>query len=326
MSTSDDPSNQAHLQEGGAVHHEAHEELHNVGNEGTDALDLSAPGQDEETPSLPPRPESETASIPPNMHERVSAPALQEENESPEVAALRAMFPDFDAAVLQSVLESVGGDQERAIDVLLGMSDPDYVSTAAPAPVHHDLALDEQLARQLALEDQQQAPRARGQSWPHRGDLPYQPRQGTPSHPQQQLNATGTEHGDFQELQATLGRMAESGKRTFSSIVSKAKAKINEYNQQQNQQRSGQPSTSPQNPQWGATSPAPLDRHTATEAYNQDYYAKAREDSRTPPPISLRDNSSYGLTRDYVKGYDAASSESMDHALTTQVAEAMRRR
>lgn len=31
----------------------------------------------------------------------------------------------------QSVLESVNNDQERALDVLLGMSDPEYVSTQA---------------------------------------------------------------------------------------------------------------------------------------------------------------------------------------------------
>lgn len=33
------------------------------------------------------------------------------------------------------MLESVGGDQDRAIDMLLGMSDPEYVSQATPAPV-----------------------------------------------------------------------------------------------------------------------------------------------------------------------------------------------
>jgi hypothetical protein len=32
------------------------------------------------------------------------------------------------------VLQSVGGNQDRAIDALLGMSDPDYRSEA-PAPV-----------------------------------------------------------------------------------------------------------------------------------------------------------------------------------------------
>lgn len=33
-------------------------------------------------------------------------------------------------AYSQSVLESVNYDQDRAIDVLLGMSDPNYVSSA----------------------------------------------------------------------------------------------------------------------------------------------------------------------------------------------------
>ena len=47
----------------------------------------------------------------------------------PKVAALLAMFPDFDISLLQSVLESVAGDQDRAVDVLLGMSDPSYTST-----------------------------------------------------------------------------------------------------------------------------------------------------------------------------------------------------
>jgi hypothetical protein len=32
----------------------------------------------------------------------------------------------------QSVLESVGGDQDSAVDTLLGMSDPEHVSTAIP--------------------------------------------------------------------------------------------------------------------------------------------------------------------------------------------------
>lgn len=34
----------------------------------------------------------------------------------------------------QSVLQSVDGNQERAIDALLGMSDPDYRSEAPPTP------------------------------------------------------------------------------------------------------------------------------------------------------------------------------------------------
>ena len=54
--------------------------------------------------------------------------------------ALQGMFPDFDYAVLQSVLESVGGDQDKAIDILLGMSDPSYSSTAM-ATARDDVAV-----------------------------------------------------------------------------------------------------------------------------------------------------------------------------------------
>ncbi|KAI0066034.1 hypothetical protein BV25DRAFT_1820881 [Artomyces pyxidatus] len=66
-----------------------------------------------------------------------AAPALperpaEEEFPDPQIASLHAIFPDFDASLLQTVLESVGGDQDRAVDTLLGMSDPDHVPTAAP--------------------------------------------------------------------------------------------------------------------------------------------------------------------------------------------------
>jgi CUE domain len=50
----------------------------------------------------------------------------------PKVTALLAMFPDFDTSLLQSVLESVAGDQDRAVDVLLGMSDPSYTPSERP--------------------------------------------------------------------------------------------------------------------------------------------------------------------------------------------------
>lgn len=93
--------------------------------------------------------------------------------------------------------------------------------------------LDEQLARQLMLEDQQHQQRhASGTSWPRRGagEVPYQARQqphGSP--PPGSDNAEQPDQ--FQEFQRTMGQIAESGKRTFSSIVSRVKAKINEYEQ-----------------------------------------------------------------------------------------------
>ena len=87
------------------------------------------------------------------------------------------------------------------------------------------------------LEDQEAQQRsgrwhAQGASWPRREDqggdgaAPYQTRRtGQQNVPPEEART------DFQEIQRTMGQIAESGKRTFSSIVSRVKAKINEYDQ-----------------------------------------------------------------------------------------------
>ncbi|KAI0666017.1 hypothetical protein C8Q78DRAFT_1072766 [Trametes maxima] len=227
--------------------------------------------------------------------------AAREEQVSPQVQSLRAMFPDFDVAVLQSVLDSVNGDQDRALDILLGMSDPNYVSTQPTnQPEQTSVDLDEQLARQLMLEDQQQQQQQRhatGTSWPRRdqADVPYQARQaqGGQQRPPQEGGRT-----DLQELQRTMGQIAESGKRTFSSIVSKVKAKINEYEASRN---TGQSSNSSTTPQWGSAPPTQLDRHTASQAYQQHYYGgEASPSPAVEQPITLNGPS----THEQVQGYD----------------------
>ncbi|KAI0358652.1 hypothetical protein OH77DRAFT_1421082 [Trametes cingulata] len=234
--------------------------------------------------------------VEPTAHVDVNANAnantgAQEERVSPQVASLRAMFPDFDVAVLQSVLDSVNGDQERALDILLGMSDPEYVSTHTPQQAEQpSLDLDEQLARQLMLEDQQQQQRhASGNSWPRRdqADVPYQTRQPPEGH----MRPPPAEGAGMQELSRTMGQIAESGKRTFSSIVSKVKAKINEYEASRN---TGQSSTGPStSPQWGAAPPTQLDRHTASQAYQQQYYG-AEPSPIAEQPISLNGPTTHG--------------------------------
>jgi len=59
-----------------------------------------------------------------------------------------------------SVLQSVNGNQDQAIDTLLGMSDPDYISQS-PQPQGQQeptqTELDEQLAHRLMLEEEQAA-------------------------------------------------------------------------------------------------------------------------------------------------------------------------
>ena len=67
-------------------------------------------------------------------------PAATETPVNPRLGSLPSIFPDFDPAVLESVLDSVHGDEERAADILLGMSDPDYVSTVQPQPVSRYVA------------------------------------------------------------------------------------------------------------------------------------------------------------------------------------------
>lgn len=59
-----------------------------------------SPPSNEETPQLPPRPED----TPATSAETPTPPAHAQDHEveeiSPEVAALKSMFPDFDALVL----------------------------------------------------------------------------------------------------------------------------------------------------------------------------------------------------------------------------------
>ncbi|KAI0663387.1 hypothetical protein C8Q70DRAFT_906392 [Cubamyces menziesii] len=227
------------------------------------------------------------AAVPLSTHANPGADNAEEQIQvSPQVASLRAMFPDFDVAVLQSVLDSVNGDQERALDILLGMSDPEYVSTqqVTTQTEQPSLDLDEQLARQLMLEDQQQQQRhATGNSWPRRDQInvPYQARRSPEGQPRPPPAERRT---DLEEFQRTMGQIAESGKRTFSSIVSKVKAKINEYETSRNTGQSSNPNTVPQ---WGTAPPTQVDRHTASQAYQQHYYGEPEPSAALEPPISL---------------------------------------
>lgn len=77
---------------------------------------------------------SSAASTPP-AHPPVVNPPID-----PAVSALQAMFPDFDVMVLQSVLEACGNDQDAAIDMLLGMNDPDFVSSPPPPQAQHEVS------------------------------------------------------------------------------------------------------------------------------------------------------------------------------------------
>lgn len=51
---------------------------------------------------------------------------------SENVASLQAMFPSYDAEVLQVLLEENGGSLDRTIDTVLRMTDPEYAASNPP--------------------------------------------------------------------------------------------------------------------------------------------------------------------------------------------------
>ncbi|KAJ7680808.1 hypothetical protein DFH06DRAFT_1278664 [Mycena polygramma] len=177
------------------------------------ATEPPAPTPAEATPAPT---EPAAAAAPPRERELVADPRL---------SVLRAMFPDFDDSLLQSVLDSVQGNTDRAIDALLGMSDPDYTSEQPGAQQQAPQTqedLDEQLARTLMLEDERQEHVWRAQQ------PPQQQQQGQRPQARRQ-ESTGQDKDTMQEFQEQFNKFAETGKKTLGTLFSKVKAKIQEF-------------------------------------------------------------------------------------------------
>lgn len=82
------------------------------------------------TPITPPSivaPINAAPETPVNHQSRPAAANDHPPPSDPRVETLLAIFPSFDPSILQYVLEDVNWDQDRAVDVLLGMSDPTHV-------------------------------------------------------------------------------------------------------------------------------------------------------------------------------------------------------
>ncbi|CAE6436633.1 unnamed protein product [Rhizoctonia solani] len=211
------------------------------------------------------------------------APALDSNPETlasdPAIASLHAMFPDFDLLVLQSVLEATGGDKDQAVDSLLAMSDPEYAQSqaqnapAAPAPGPGlgvganpqgrqltQTELDEEFARRLMLEEEQQANAGGWQpNNQYSQSVPYQQYQPRRSGEYQRPPGTGAGAG-FGEMagglqqqfrnfvggasartgaggptqggagyQEQFNKIADTGKKTFNTIFNKVKQKMEEF-------------------------------------------------------------------------------------------------
>ncbi|RXW25028.1 hypothetical protein EST38_g843 [Candolleomyces aberdarensis] len=154
----------------------------------------------------------------------------------PRVAELKAMFPDYDDAVLLTILESANGNQESALEILLGMSDPNYrpdpnAFAAPPAPMMTQEELDEQLARRLTLEEQDQQVRWQQQAYgPRRqNSRPYDQGYDSPASPPAQGGPGGRD--TMTEIQDSLTKAAEVGKKTIGGLFTRVKAKIQEFEQ-----------------------------------------------------------------------------------------------
>lgn len=173
----------------------------------------------------------------------------QEVPVDPRVANLKAIFPDFDDIILQSVLESVNWSEDRAIDALLGMSDPTYKTEArhqeAPIDTRTQTELDEELARRLALEDQEQQSAWTAQQYAPRPPRPTNRQTRTPGQVAQEQQPQGDT--SLAEVQEHLGKFAEVGKRTLGNLFSKVKAKIQEFENP----RPYAPESAQQQPGWG---------------------------------------------------------------------------
>jgi len=127
--------------------------------------------------------------------------------------------------------------------------------------------LDEQLARRLMLEEQEQANRRAP-----RETAPYQPRPA-PAPDQVGRNQGGnTAKPDFQEVTETFNKIAESGKKTFSSLFSKVKAKVQEFDQSRNDNNAA-----PSGSQF-SYGPSYQDRHSMMQ---QSYYDPNSQESTT---------------------------------------------
>jgi len=188
---------------------------------------------------------------------------------------------------------------------LLRLSDPEYrgdpepAPAAAPQPQHpiSETDLDEQFARQLLQEEQQQ----QQQAWQAR-----QQRQ-RPNTQQQ----GGQQGGDtMAEIQQQFTKIAETGKKTFGTIFSKVKAKIQDIDQQ----RQGQGSThNPTPSRWNAGptdgyDPARYEQQTYQHQSPQPplaYATRPQRPPQQPPYVSQGPVPPIDDSAQAVRGYDA---------------------
>ncbi|BEI79738.1 hypothetical protein CcaverHIS002_0102670 [Cutaneotrichosporon cavernicola] len=183
---------------------------------------------------------------------------------NPKIAELQTMFPSVDVGVIEMVLESVGGSQDRAIESLLQMTDPNFKPDELASVRHEEsnqVDLDAEFARAIALQDEEEVRQQRRGSRSNASRLPdvlpYQPRVRKARRPAQDPygGESATAHdlqdrydpppiGQNQQGDLPPGLMAfeekvtaiaETGRQTFNRFFNTAKAKYADYQAQQAQ-------------------------------------------------------------------------------------------
>ncbi|KAL1746455.1 hypothetical protein HDZ31DRAFT_62237 [Schizophyllum fasciatum] len=272
---------------------------------------VSAPSPAPPAAALPPAAEAnpfddQQASPPPATTAQAPHPAPAEQTEAPadpRVAALKAMFPDFDDQILLSVLESANGSQDRAIDMLLGMSDPEYKAQNAPeataARPQTQEDLDAEFARRLMLEEQEANDRAAAMYY----DQQQSRHEASGWQPQARTaaggNTTSPSNGNdtMSDIQAQVKQFGETGLKTINSLFSKVKAKIQELDTNNGGASGSQAPQQQQQQQqapWGASPNAnyqPYRRSQESSARRSHEAAAAHYDDSEPirlgdPPAS----------------------------------------
>ncbi|KAF9520973.1 hypothetical protein BS47DRAFT_1335060 [Hydnum rufescens UP504] len=175
----------------------------------------------------------------------------------PRIVPLLAIFPTFDHAILADVLDSCNGNEEKAVDILLGMTDPDHIPQTNVQDISQT-ERDELLAHRLMIEEQES-----NSSRPHTqpNNLPYVPRTRVPrksrGHPapsdptvqdnfkdSRKQNAksgpNSTPGGGGSDFQDQFNKIADTGRKTFNNIFSKVKAKIAESSSSNQQPQASQ--------------------------------------------------------------------------------------
>ncbi|GAA5900390.1 uncharacterized protein JCM6883_002828 [Sporobolomyces salmoneus] len=223
-----------------------------------------------------------------------ASPPLSPPPTNANLAPLRALFPSTSDDILEAVLEAHSGDLQAATESLLDLNNPEFKSDPAQQEEMEQIDLDAELARQLAEEDQLQyqrqerdrssRPQPREQQQQQQQPVPvtyqaYVPKNrrrpvaaaesaqeghgswqppsaaaASSSRPRQQTPMED-ERDELDVLAENFSKLAEQGKKSFGSFMSKMKEQVGKLDEMI--QQSASPSTAPDRPPQPPPKPTP---------------------------------------------------------------------